>query len=361
MQAKTINKNIALLEYGGSHTECMYTQIEALKEQSYNIFLICNKSLVPKFTDKSVFSEILLLNDTNKKLTNKEKIQDFLKTRRFTKKNNIHSLVINTLEFRHLKYLLTIPLPYIKNYIGIVHYSRYINTSGTFRKLYKRINKIFFLSDFLLEKMEKPSRPLMLSSFYPICYPHYSDYILEKPDNEFWLCSPGAITPHNKDISFLLDTLSENEVADNIKIILLGVPDSETKARLEAINHKNIVYFTEHIPQNAMDAYMKASDMILPLIHSNTDMYGNFRISGTYNLAYGYQKPMFVEEHLQAKMKEMEGISITYNLYNFVDKLCEVANKPEIYQKALYAIENHPYLNTKTQCKKFIELIEDFK
>jgi predicted CoA-binding protein len=75
MKTAQNNKNIALVELGGSHTECMHLQIKALKESGYKVFLICNSILFDDFPDKTVFNAYQLhkIDHSLKSLINDER------------------------------------------------------------------------------------------------------------------------------------------------------------------------------------------------------------------------------------------------------------------------------------------------
>ncbi len=358
---KKINKNIALLEYGGSHTECMYFQIRALKEKGYNVFLICNTSLLKQFPDQSLFEDILLLHEANGELSNKEKWEDVRKIRSFTKKHDINTVVINSIEHRIMRNVLIFPLPKVKNYVGIIHYTRYLNQSGTFKWLYRKVKKVFFLSDYLLTSIKELPRKIDVATFYPIYLPSYDDFKLDKPENEFWLCSPGAISEGNKDVATLLDAMTKKKLNDNVKIILLGSASTLVQEQINKMKDtSHLVYFDGRISQSVMDAYMKKCDAVLPLMHPEIfkKKYGNERISGTYNLAYAYQKPMLMEKSVMDVNNDFKDISISYELDDIIDTINYVSAQPEEYKAALRAIQNHPYLNIEKQSEKYLDLIE---
>ena len=361
MSTKKINKNIALLEYGGSHVECMYFQILALKNNGYNVFLICNKSLVPRFPDLTVFDDILPLNDADKKLPYSKKLVDMTKIRRFTRKNKINTIVINTLECRVLTNILFFPLPKVRNYVGIVHYSKYTIKSGTFKWFYRRVKKVFLLSDNLLTSIQKTSRPVTISTFYPIYFPEYTDFHIEKPEGEFWICSPGNIWKGVKDASTLLNAMSKKKLNENAKIILLGPVEDSLKEQIKSMDDaNNLIYFDSFVPQNVLDAYLRNCDAIIPLIHSElfNKKYGNVRISGTYNIVYAYKKPMLLEKCVMDANSDFDNISIPYELDNIIDVINYVSTRPKEYFTASDALQNHPYLNIQKQSEKYIDLIE---
>lgn len=361
MSKRKINKNIALIEYGGSHTECLYFQLWALKNNGYKVFLICNKSLIERFPDRTLFEDILPLNDVGSGIPFKKKLSDILKIRKFIKKNDINSTVVNTLECRALTYLFLFPMAKCKNIIGVVHYSKYVTKSGTFKWFYRRVKKIFFLSDYLFNNLGEIPKRLTISTFYPIYFPGYTDFPLEKPEGEFWVCSPGNVWRGNKDALSLIEDMSKNKLNGNVRIIFLGTVEQPIRDEINKLENPDSIFcYGLYVPQNVMDAYMKKSDVIIPLIHQelNNRRYDTKRISGTYNLAYAYQKPMLLEKQVMESNNDFKDISIAYELDSIVGTINEISSNKETYSKVLHNIQNHPYLNIKRQAEKYIELIE---
>lgn len=357
---KKINKNIGLLEYGGSHTECMHIQIKALREAGYNIYLICNKSLEDKFEDLSVFSDILLLNDVEAKLVFKQKLKDVLAVRKFTKKHRVNTLVINTLEHKIVRNLFWLPLPKVKNYVAIVHNGAYISNSGTFNSFYRNIKKVLVLSENIVKNIVSIPRPLYLKSFYPIYFPSYPANQLIKKEEEFWVVVPGAINEERKDIIPFLEAIEKTELVNKVKLVLLGVIDKKIYSRVKKLSEErniNIELFENRISQDVFDAYIQLSDVILPLI--NNDFYDGYRISGTYNLAYAYKKVMLVEKRIKESNADFDGITIGYDRGELIEVINRISTFPKEYTDCSEFLENHAYLTVAKQCENFIDAIEE--
>lgn len=355
---RKINNKVALIEYGGSHTECMYIQIKALKDKKYDIYLICNKSLIKRFQDLSIFEDVLLLNDVNRKLSTREKLEDVRKVRLFIQKHNIRSVVINTLENTNLNRILIFSFSHVRNFIALVHDGSYINRSGTFKWLYRRVKKILVLSENIVKNIKDTPRKILLDSFYPIYFPSH-DYTVYKPEGEFWVTIPGFIIRSRRDIIHLIDKIKSEQLHENIKIIFLGSIENEVRQMLNELldkGNKNIIIFDSFIPQDVFDAYMRQTDVMLPLIME--DFYNLYRISGTYNLAYAYQKPMLLEKNIQCSNEDFTGISLPYERDNIIEVLNSVSSKADelAYVASKYKI--HPFLTVDKQSGKFISIIE---
>ena len=354
---QSINKNVALLELGGSHTECMHLQIKALKDNGYNIFLICNRKLFDDFPNKHDFKAVQL-HDDNKSIKNR--LKAILAIRKFFKQNEINTIVINTIEISLVRDLLLFPLPKVRNYVGILHNGKKLNGGNSMFKWYRRrLNKVFVLSKDILKQIDsKGGKYFKTEAFYPIYFPCFNKISIEKPENEFWISIPGLISLGRKDMSYLLDSLKTTDPNQDVRIILLGqIPENEYEEinlQLEQLSDSyKIVKFESRIPANVFDAYMQLSNIIMPL--TNVGHYGFYRISGAYNLAYAYKIPLYLDKELN-NFSDFKEIALFYdrskNIINQINDLS--VSDVEICKQKLI---NHPYLNIEEQCRHYIDFI----
>lgn len=356
---KPINKNVALIELGGSHTECMHLQIYALKKHAYNVFLICNESLFNDFPDKNLFSGYQL-HSFNSSI--KSQISTVLKVRKFLKQNDINTVVFNTSEITIVRNLLIFSLPKVKNYIGIVHNGKYLESSSTFKLMSKKMKKYFVLSNDIKKGLNSMQN-IEVESFYPIYFPCYSKVPLEKKENSLWITVPGSMSPKRKDLSSLLNAIEKKTLNSCIQIILLGaLPNNEYPEIMDRIMQlsktNNIVLFNTRISNEVFASYIEKSDLIMPLVHPGTnDFYGEYRISGAYNLAYGYKIPLLLEESLSTS-DDFSNIALYYNTNNIVERLNEIAdNKAELF-KCKEALLTHSIYNLENQVKAYINFLQ---
>lgn len=354
------NKNIALVELGGSHTECMHLQIKALKNKGYNVFLICNTFLLNDFPEKD-FLAGYQLHDMNSSI--KKQVATVLRIRKFIRENNIQSIVFNTTEITIVRNLLILRLPKIKNYIGIVHNAKYLESSTTFKFLSRKIKKYFVLSEDVVKTL-KPQGNIKVAAFYPIYYPQCPTYKLEKPENEFWICVPGSMSPKRKDLASLLNALKQTQINRNVRIVLLGTvpPDEypEFTSDIRSLSQSNkIELFTTRIANDVFAAYMKRSDIVMPLIHPDgkTDFYGKYRISGAYNLAFGYKIPLLLENSLST-FSDFKGVALFYDKTHIVEQINKLADNNEDFINCKNNLLQHPVYNVETQYERYVDFIE---
>ena len=354
---KPINKNVALLELGGSHTECMHLQIKALKDYGYSIFLICNCKLFDDFPNKTDFKAYQLFDDKKSVI---DKIKQISSIKKFLNQNDINTLVINTLEVTAVRDLLVFPPSTIKNYVALLHNAKKLNKAH-FRYTRKRVKKILLLSKDIENSINIKSKHFKISTLYPIYFPQYPDFIVEKPDNEFWITIPGFISFKRKNLAYLFKSMQEETLNKGIKFIFLGkVNENEQQEFKDEINKLPnsavIKTFDSRIPENVFATYIKSSDLILPLV--NIDHYKSHRISGAYNLAYGYKIPLYLEAELN-NCSDFEGVALFYqkskNIISQINDLVE--NNNNVVEKYKQNLLYHSVFNTDAQCKYYIDFV----
>jgi hypothetical protein len=354
-----INKNIALVELGGSHAECMHSQIKALKDAGYNVFLICNSSIFDNFPDKQVF-EAYQLHQIGHSL--KSKIECVLKVRKFLKRYNITSVVFNTTEIGIISKLTVFPLPAVINYVGIVHNGKYLESSTSCKQVSRRVKKYFVLSRMIKDSLNIKLN-IKVNAFYPIYYPEYPKVNLHKKTGEIWIAVPGSMAPVRKDLDSLLTSIENITLNKSVHIILLGtIPPEEypdfTKRILHLSKSNNIVMFDSHIPNDIFSSYLNLSDIIMPLIHiDKPNIYGKYRISGSYNLAYGYKTPLYIEQGL-SHFSDFKDISLFYDKsQNIAAQINVLVENMELINKCKENLLSHSIFNTAEQCKNYIDFI----
>jgi hypothetical protein len=352
-----INKNIALVELGGSHTECMHLQIKALKESGYNVFIICNSSLFDDFPDKHLFDGYQLHQIEH---SIKSQIKCILKTRQFFKRNRITSAVFNTSEINIVRNLLLFPLPAVTNYVGIVHNGKYLESSTSCKIVSRRVRKYFVLSRTIRDCLNIKLN-VKVDAFYPIYFPEYPKADLpDKKSGELWITVPGSISPDRKELDSLLTSIENTALDKSVHLILLGKIHGdkypELAGRISSLSKSNnIVMFDSRVPDDIFSSYMNLSDIVMPLIHADT--YGNCRISGSYNLAYGYKIPLYMEQKL-SHFPDFKNIALFYDQsQNIAAQINTLAGNREELSKCRENLLSHPIYNTAAQCKHYIDLI----
>ncbi len=162
-------KRVALVEFGGSHDECMHTQIQALKTRGCEIFVVTTQEVLDRNPYwKDWVHEIKIIAFSRKKRA------DFalmMHLNRFFVENSISKVVLNTAQGGHVRNL-SLFAPRKLEFFGLIHTIRKFQGSFTQKLIHRKIKKYLLLSDDLLAKIAVPSG-LTVKSFYPVVYPHF--------------------------------------------------------------------------------------------------------------------------------------------------------------------------------------------
>jgi hypothetical protein len=266
--------------------------------KGHEVFLACNKNLAGLIREKEKLSGIFLLPDDIRGVA--MQVQALRTIRGAIRDNHIDTLILGTTEIKPVRYLLPF-LPRV-NIIGIVHNSAKLNSSAAFKYFYPiRIRKYFVLGDYIRRNITGLSEERVFA-YYPVYFPKPVDRVaLTKPSHEKWIIIPGAVRSERKDYILLLRKIHEHGLPENIRLVLLGKSyegEREIDALIRGVNarEERIVTFDEYLDFDTFHEYLSKADFVLPLLKITADLfYDDKRISGAFNLAYGYRLPSTTE------------------------------------------------------------------
>lgn len=349
---------VLLLEMGGSHIECIYTFAHFLQLKKHEVYLACNEKLLPLFPGRDQLNGILSLPD---KISGISQVGIFLTIRKYILRHKIDTLVINTTEptiIRNFSFYI----PRKVNCTGVVHNAKKLEKSFTFTKILSgKISKFFVLGDYLLQET-RPDPVFKVAAFFPIYFPPTTATTVTKPEGEFWITIPGEAEQKRRDYLALIALLQENGLPGNIKFIFLGKYKLEDVIEYETTNtgwwKKYIIHFNERVDYNSFHAYIRQSDIILPLIKlQQDDLYGNSRISGSFNLGLGYHKP-FLLPHTYSANTDLAPYSIYYdNMDDLAQKIRNVCAEPSLLDDIRKRYSNGPFKNVDAMADDIVSFI----
>ena len=352
---------VALLELAGSHDECLYSQVLFLKEAGYQVTLICSENLrgqVNAFPHVDTF-EFLSLRD--KGAIGQWKL--LLRLRSFLIREGFQKVIFNTASGKIIRNLLLLPFPSRIEFIGTAHSLPKLQNSTTQRLISRKIRKYFFLNDYLSEQFKNSESKLRVSTYYPIFFPEVKGVELDKPKEDIWVCIPGQLEIKRRDYPGLLNALEKVKRKVNIKFILLGRSNhrySNAPEVIEMMKRKGLenqfVLFDSFIENSLFHSYLLKSDYILPLIHPGStggSSYLRNQVSGAFNLAFAYRKPLLMEQTFSA-YEDFKDSSLFYNekkLNTFLENLPH----PEKLRKQFYQLPKWNFAHQQEQYIRFIE------
>lgn len=351
-------EKVALVEFGGSHDECLLSQMIALSESGVEIVFVTNRSLYERNTHLHPFCKAVHFVETEGKA-----LADFRKMRqivRFLKEQRISKVVFNTAQGGHIRNLALLLPKSIKAY-GIIHTVRKFQGSFTQKIIHRMIRKYVVLSDDLLARIHPPAG-ISVGSFYPVDFPRGMKKIV-KPEGETWITITGGVETRRKDLSSMIDFLQQTP--EHIRFVFLGKTDEsrdDVKTFISQLKSGNllhrVVLFNEFISNEDFDAQIVQTDFLLPLIHPGTPSAGEYisnQISGSFNLAYGYRIPLLIHE-AYSEEKDLQIAAFFYQPEQFgktveqtITDRSTVVNRIEHTEKWNPQVQHRNYL-------KFLEL-----
>lgn len=319
---------VLIIELGGSHMESVYSIVHLLHLKKQSTFLLCNKGLADLIKEKEKIDGIHLVPDTPDSL--KTQISVFRQIRSLIKDKKIDTVIFGTSEIKIVRNLLPF-LPSV-NCIGIVHNASKLDHSGTFRYIYRFwIKKYIVLGDFARSQLSKYPKEKVLP-FYPLYFPQPARSLVSKKEGEKWVIVPGGVISERKDYKSLLDGLAKYPIPENVKIIFLGKfssAEAELRNQVDAINKRqqNIITFDAFLDYDIFHNYISLADFMLPLLKiENDSFYSNSRVSGAFNLAYGYKLPVLIPGSYK-KNADLRPFAVYYDSMEGLIKILQSVNE----------------------------------
>ena len=346
-------KRIALVEMGGSHDECLYAQIRYLKAGGHEVTLICNSSLKSNVDYFDGLDQVhyIELRSGLKQWIDLRTIRKILKSEKFDR------VVFNTAQGNVLKNFLLLPKLKNTQLFGVIHNLRKLEKSHSQKVITKNLEGYFVLNDYLIKTVDAETRKSVnLHPLYTVFYPDYPSKEQKKDPNEIWVCIPGQVERSRRDYDALFDSIETSGVGEHIKLLLLGRCEhadgdgTYVKKRIAELGIENkVVMWDAFIETDEFYGMLKASDYILPLIHPQHDSYSlyEYQISGSFNLAFGFKKPLLMEQSFTT-YQDFKNTSIFYSSSNLMETVnsLESAHQKEYYSDEKWSFDKlkHDYL-----------------
>lgn len=324
------NNRIAIVEVGGSHDECILTQLNALKSGGKEVVLICTGDVEERNAHfKPLVDAVRIIETENR--SKKEQAKDVWKA---IKESNAAKVMFNTAQGAVIRNVCLKALFSKEEFIGIIHTTRKFDGSFTQKLISLKIKKYLLLSQFLHGKIDAP-KGVLTDYFYPIAFNKKNQAAVDI--NNPTVVILGGVEKRRKDLEGFLKMLSQQS-EDKLSFIFLGKSDPahedviEFKKNLKASGLDGRVKLYDHfVSQQAFDEALSKASLILPLVHPSTpsaDQYFKNQISGATNVAFGYKIPLLIHE-AYAHIKEMNSGSFYYSIENFKDVLNKALEQRE--------------------------------
>jgi hypothetical protein len=312
-------RTVALIEVAGSHDECLFSQLAALKERNCRVLMVCNKRIRdrnPHFTP--LVDEWLEVDFVSKAW------KDFVLVRsmmREIKKRKVSHVVFNTAQGGIVRNAVLVSLFSRIQFIGIVHTIRKFQGSFTQKLINWKIKKYFLLSQHLLEKVHPP-KGIKLKAFYPLRFLTSKKHEIDSQILQITII--GGVENRRKDLDGFVKMLASIET--NVHFVFLGKSDPtndeviQFRQKLADQNlTEKVTLFEEFVSHEVFGQQLQQTDAILPLIHPNTpsaEQYFNNQIAGAMIVAFSHKIPLLIHSSYK-EIEEMQTASIYYELAAF--------------------------------------------
>jgi len=189
--------------------------------------------------------------------------------------------------------------------------------------------------------------------------PHYFGKTkIHKKNRIVKFITAGSIEKARKNHNLLIDAVEKllTKNIDNFEIIVVG----DGNLDIENIAIKNKIKCTGRVSYQNLYKYVQNSDYILPLLDSNNPKHYRYikdGTSGTFQLCYGFLKPMIINEYFAKVHGFSDKNAIIYTENNLAEKMEYALNQSEkeynemienikileksIYQKSLKNMESY--------------------
>jgi hypothetical protein len=248
-----------------------------------------------------------------------------------------------------------------------MHHGEKLKGSKTQDFISGKIKKYFVLSDFIKENLENEyGNAFKFSAFYPVILKKSNVQAMQERDYKL-ICIPGEVSDRRKNYQALIDCAREysDKFRGKVKFDVLGKIKYEwNKKYTEEMNSQELkdifVTYDKYISNERFYERISECDIILPLIMPGVENFRNYlkyQISGAYNMAYIFKKPLLLYERFMG-YGEFDEISLFFNEDNLSELIMEIINDTGYLEELRQNIINSKRLDFEYQRKKFKEFLE---
>jgi len=361
--SQPLRGDIAVIELGDAHVECIFSQLLFLRRGGYRTHLLCSEQLRGHV---SAFAPVDHLAFFHPGDDFAEHWKCVFAVRHYLKAHNIGTVVFNTAGGNHTRDICAVA-PLHTMLAGVIHHTHKLRGSFTQFLISLRMRRAFVLNDYLLDGIPAGYRTHIESIYLIFREPVEEEPVIKNP-GELWIAVPGVVDFRRRDYEGLIDELKTRGPLDaSVRFILLGEcnrhhGDGHTLRELiaEAGLDRFVVLFDSVVKQRTFFSYLMQCDALLPLIHPATHFFGFYRehqISGTYNLAFGFAKPLLLHDALRGP-EDFEVSAFFYGKGALVALLNGLTVHREERQAVEDRIRSCAKFSFERQCRTYLQLLE---
>lgn len=357
-----LKKKIALIELTTYHEECLYSQIRFLKDANYDVHLIIHPKIHKNIVHYGIETSKTRFLDPRSSSFFIKRIYNWFTTYQYIVRNGFDVVIFNTASSNKETIALTRLLPKRIKCFGSIHNLKKLNGSFSQKIISKRIQNYYVLNDFLVDSTVINDRNIRLFPYYPIYFPKFPSSKIMDKKNDVWICIPGEVNYKRRNYKIVLEALSRLELENtNLKIIILGKMNPKNpdvalfSSQVQELNLTPFLITFDHFIENEIfHEYIKTSDFIMAPVSNTEQNYLKYKITGAYNLAFAYKKPLITPQEMSV-MPDLYENSYFYEDSESLAQLFNSISNNSLETKKLYT---HKKWNYPFQLKKYLKLIE---
>ncbi|MBV6646613.1 MAG: hypothetical protein KI790_14245 [Cyclobacteriaceae bacterium] len=344
-------KSVAIIELGKGHTELIPSHLRMLHGHADQIFYVgLHRHL--KILDITKFDRALTIHG-------KSGISGLIELwhiRQFLKGNKVTHVIFNTTKgSKILK--LTYLIPSSIHQSGVLHELLDLQRSTSQKLISRRLSKYMVLSQSIFVHATK-QKTKVGNYFYPI---YFTTYTPKSQDQiSISIAIPGNIEQKRRDYLGLIDQL-RGKALKNIQFIVLGdstfrdgpmIKDKVQEAGLT----DHFKFFEGFIDEDTYYRLVSNCHAVAPLLHPNVKDYEKYmtsKISGSFNLAFGFKKPLLLP-HSLANLDEFISVSIGYDMGSLSSFLSDL--DPAALTAIASAITDDSRFDLKNQRTRYLSI-----
>ena len=356
-----MNRATALIELGSSHDECLYSQAAFLADASHEVHLVVSPDLEARVSGWDCVAGLHILDSSGGEWG---ALRTAWRLRALLDAIGADTAVFNTAQGAVVRDFTLLPQGG-RRLAGVLHNIHKLRDSRGQRLISRRIKRYLVLNDYLLENRDD-RLDLTLGWFYPIFFPQVEGVPVDKQPGEFWAAVPGKIDFQRRDYRGLLQGMVDTELPANLKFLMLGPYENDDVRRevqeLAATTGQpgRFRFFDGFVENATLQSYLKASDLVLTLLHPGTERFGEYsriQITGSFNLAYGHKVPLLMENFF-ARYRAFVGNSIFYGKDDLVPTLARLAADPGPIAPLKAAMAEDPRLTFEYQRDQYLAVVD---
>jgi len=357
-------RKIAFIELHGTHEECIYSQLLFLKQGGHDTTFFYETQSRERSERMNPGCHTLAFSVRGKKGLSYWRALWAL--RNGIIKGGFDTVIFNTAHGNLVRDFVLLPFPGRIRFFGTMHGINKLSGSITQKIISRRVCHYLLLNDYLKDNLKGMSYSphLRFESFYAMYFPAFPEAApLSKPANELWIGIPGQVEYKRRDYEGLVRAFAALKDKPPYRFLLLGNDchrdgnGPELRKLIERHGLGTYFRFTGYLDYPEFHNLLRHCDVIAPLIHPGNDgfeKYLIYQISGAYNLAFAYKKPLIILKDFE-RYEDFRENAVFYEL----GKLPEVLEKlPQALAAKADILYRHPKWNFEYQCRRYLRFID---